>query len=192
MIKVFCFIGGASSGKDYIFNIIKLLSDVKPIISIATRKPRIGEKEGESYYFKTYKEAMKLDFIEKRIYIDSDGNPQIYGIPKAEIDLNSNIKYISVVDFDGYKNLQKYVGKKGMVYSIFIDCSAKERLKRSIFREEQKGKLSDKKINEICFRQLDDFKKVTSQKNKCNLIIENETKSMFGKELKRIIDFIKK
>ena len=90
------------------------------------------------------------------------------------------------MDLDGARELEEYIKRQHpdeRVTKIFIDCSAKTRLLRSLSRDD----CDDDKCAEICRRYLDDGMWIKEAKEYCDFILKNETKE----EFEEIIEFIK-
>lgn len=174
MCRVITLTGCSASGKDSILKDVLLRSEVRPIISTTSRPIRKGEVDGREYNFITYGEALERlyfkEFIETRFYEVANGDTWIYGIEKSQIDLKSDEVYIAIVDFQGLKELEKYVGRDN-VFSIYLDTSLQERLRRSISRE---GLMSDEQCLEVCRRMIADSKEVVPAKEYCNICLRNE------------------
>lgn len=94
-------------------------------ISHTTRKPRVGEEDGVSYFFVDKEQFNTMvensGFAEIVTY---DGN--LYGVSKSEID-SCMQKYINVciiVDHEGYKQIKRvYPDSVGVfLYSTIEDC----------------------------------------------------------------------
>ena len=82
--------GPSGCGKDTVLNrLLEMDSRIKPSVSATTRKPRVDEKEGVSYYFLTkdsFEEKIENgDFIE---YVQYDDN--YYGTLKSEVEREIN------------------------------------------------------------------------------------------------------
>lgn len=179
MCKIIVLVGATASGKDTILNnVLKRNKELKSVISTTSRPIRDKEVDGVTYKFRSYEEVKNMfddnEFIEHRIYNVANGDEWIYGITKDEIDINSDNKYIVIVDIQGLESIENYFKENGLeknVVSIFIDCEAKTRLNRALERELF---MSDDKVSEICRRNLDDMDKVVNPaKEKCVFRLKN-------------------
>lgn len=90
-------------------------------ISMTTRQPRLGEKNGEDYFFvlpKQFAEAeQKGELLESAAVFDHS-----YGTPKSFV-LNSLKKGSSVlmaVDVQGAKKAQKALGQSARILTLFV------------------------------------------------------------------------
>ena len=194
--KIIILIGATASGKDTILNEVLKFPNVEPAISVTTRPMREGEQEGKEYYFtNNYKfgnMARNKEFIETRKYIAiCNGKSALwqYGMPKSEfIGLENNINKVLIVDYEGYKELkEKLINELNFdpaeVLGIYVQCSVKTRILRSLERNGQ----NDSDCYEIARRILDDKDKVEIAKDKVDFTLINETKT----DLERNISFIK-
>lgn len=192
MFKMIVFVSPSGAGKDTILNELVSRKFVQPIISTTSRDIRQGETQGVEYNFVDEETAIsKLDsgdFIEYRLYDVQNGSRWIYGVEKGSFDISKDITYCVILDFQGLKQMEKYLyelGKDESLISIYIDVPLQERLRRSILRE---GKLDDLKCLEICRRAMDDNEKVLPAKEYCNYVINNE--GDFQNAVNRIIDIL--
>lgn len=180
MAKVVCLIGSAASGKDTILN--KCIDFCEPIVSVTSRKMRDTEC-GNEYIFcnneliENYIKKDALIEYRKRIV---DGKLAYYGVLKSSIDLDSDEKYIVILDNDGYEKMKRYVGNDNIV-SIYIECNDKLRMKRIKARQPS---ITDE---EILARFEDDRNTIEKNKDRYNYKFKNETEE----DLLRIVAFIK-
>lgn len=178
----------SAGGKDSILSaVLRVNPNIKLIVSTTNRDIRVGEVDGVTYNFvdlETITRMINEDlFIEKREY-ETEKGLWIYGIPKSAIDIKSNNQYIVIVDFEGLKELKKYLDSNNITYtSYFIQASAQERLRRSINRE---GKMTDKQCYEIARRLLSDRDIVSPAKYYCDVVLNNETQQDFINAVIRI------
>lgn len=180
-------IGASSSGKSTIEQEVDKRGIFNKLTSHTTRPMRDGEIEGVDYYFANKERFSEMEynneFIEERVYLTKYGYWE-YGLSKKEVE--DNLNGIAVLDLDGARELEKYIKiyhPDRNVMKIFIDCSSKIRLLRSLNRDD----CDDNKCAEICRRYLDDDMWIKEAKGYCNFILRNETKEDFEK----IIEFIK-
>ncbi len=178
----------SAGGKDSILSaVLRVNPNIKLIVSTTNRDIRVGEVNGVTYNFvdlETITRMVNEDlFIEKREY-ETEKGLWIYGIPKSAIDVNSDNQYIVIVDFEGLKELKKYLNSNDITYtSYFIQASAQERLRRSINRE---GKMTDKQCYETARRLLSDRDIVSPAKDYCDVVLDNETQQDFINAVIRI------
>lgn len=176
-MKLIALIAPSSAGKDYILNkVLNEIKGIKPIISYTTRPMRDTE-DGTEYNFITkekFNEMLsKNKFIEVRSYNVYNGDIWFYGLPKDAIDLKSNHNYITILDFEGYKVVKKYLedlGQDDKLTSIYIDTNSKLRLLRSLNREKD---MTDEKVREIVRRFLADYNEVECAKDHVDYIMNN-------------------
>ena len=181
MARVVCLIGSAASGKDTILN--KCMDFCEPIVSVTSRKMRDTEC-GHEYIFCS--NALIESYIKKDALIEYrkrivDGKLAYYGVVKNSIDLDSDEKYIVILDHDGYEKMKNYVGADNIV-SIYIECNNELRMKR--IKERQPSITNE----EILARFEDDRNTIEKNKDKYNYRFKNENEE----DLNRIVDFIKK
>ena len=180
MAKVVCLIGSAASGKDTILN--KCVNFCEPIISVTSRKMRDTEC-GNEYIFcnneliENYIKKDALVEYRKRIV---DGKLAYYGVLKTSIDLDSDEKYIVILDNNGYEKMKRYVGDDNII-SIYIECNDKLRMKRI---KERQPSITDE---EILARFEDDRNTIEKNKDMYDYKFKNEDKEDFD----RIVEFIK-
>ena len=99
---------------------------------------------------------------------------------KTSIDLDSDEKYIVILDNDGYKKMKRYVGEDNIV-SIYIECNDELRMKRI---KERQSSITDE---EILTRFEDDKNTIEKNRDMYNYKFKNETEE----DLLRIVEFIK-
>lgn len=178
-MKLITLTGTSACGKDSLLNkVLESNKNIKPIISVTTRPKREGETDGGEYKFITLEELTELynneELIEIREYNTKHGM-WYYGITKDSIDVDSDDIYIVIVDVQGVVQLRQYLNSLKSdnikVESVFINCSGKERMFRSLTREQN---LNDEQIAEICRRYLDDQANVGAYKEAFDIILRNE------------------
>ncbi|WP_075810116.1 hypothetical protein [Clostridium perfringens] len=136
--KLICILGKSASGKDTIFReILKTNKNVKCAISHTTRPMRSNETQGKEYHFISdmlFNDMfVNEEFIEQRKYKVADGSIWKYGLAYKSIDTEGT--YIVIVDYKGYCELKRALGKE-IVQGIYIIADMKERINRSLNREE--------------------------------------------------------
>ena len=176
--------GPSGVGKGTILR--KLIEENKNMrfaISATTRKPRKGEKEGKSYFFKTEEEFKSMiDRGELLEWVNYCGN--FYGKPKKYIEeaLKSGYDVIVEVEVEGAQNIKKVYNDS---LSVFIVPPSFEDLKlRLKSRGTEKEDVINSRIQrarkEIKRAYLYDYRIVNSNVKKavCELvkIIENAKK----------------
>jgi len=147
--KLYCLIGMSSSGKSTIEKELEK-KGLKRIISTTTRPIREGEKEGVDYHY-----AKKEDFLNSRdnrtLLENTTYRGWFYGIDTVynDFDLSKN-DYVAVVNPNGFRQLLGTLGEDNIV-SFYIHLDDKERLLRSLHREEHPD------CKEICRRFISDI-----------------------------------
>ena len=163
MILILC--GKSASGKDTTLKKLVEKYNYIPIISTTTRPIREGEKNGVDYNFISKEEfnwkIAKDMFLEYRSYntlFNDIPDTWYYGTEKQELDPKKI--YISVLDFDGAREVQKYYGRDNTII-IYISCPDLIRENRAKQRgsfdqtewdrrlKDDEIKFSDDKVNEL-------------------------------------------
>jgi len=170
-ILVLC--GMSGSGKDTIQNLIKPI--FKKMVSHTTRPKRVGEIDGEDYYFITKEEFQVMkdngDILEERKYDTLlNNNPETwhYGLSKKELESDTD-DYLVILDFKGIKQLLKNLDDDIKVFVCYLDATEETRKQRAIDR----GSFSETEWNR---REKADMKSFDGCKEFANKIIDNNDK----------------
>lgn len=154
MGKIFCIMGKSASGKDSIAKKLFADLDLKPIILYTTRPIRIGEINGENYYFISNQELKQLEFeekvIEKCTYHTVHGD-WTYATIGENIDIENN-DYLTINTLEGYLRLVSYYSKDNVI-PIYVSIDLNTRIERAFSREEKE---SNPKYKELCRRFIMD------------------------------------
>ncbi len=144
------FSGPSGSGKDTVLAELKAENKaLKQSISMTTRAPRDGEKDGVDYYFtdvKTFEENIEKGyFLEYVKYGDN-----YYGTPKNKIEelLNEGVNVILKIEVEGGKNVRDAFPD---TVSVFITPPSKEVLRARLLgrgTEDEETSLKRLKIAE--------------------------------------------
>lgn len=177
MAKVITLTGMSASGKDAILKGVISRSSIKPVISTTSRPIRKGETDGVEYHFVSKEQAEKKlynhEFIEVREYYVANGDRWLYGITKDSIDIDSNDTYIAIVDYDGLKQLNKYLDRSNVEhYSYYLNVNYQDLLLRSLQRE---GNMCDLQVEEVVRRFKDDLENVQPAKFYVDKVLDNNT-----------------
>ena len=186
-------IGASASGKDTVMNRLIKEFDVKPVISYTTRPIRDCEQEGREYHFITNEEFEEIkdngEFVETRVYKTVNGN-WYYGLPKSGIDLEDDNNYITILDFDGLLELEKWlrdIGQIDKLTSIYVDVTEQNRLMRSLNREQN---MTKRQVEEVIRRYHDDNLKVLPAKAYCDYSFKNNTYEEFDNLITYIDEYV--
>lgn len=117
-------------------------------VSMTTRKPREGEKDGVDYFFVTkrqFKKAIANDeFLEHAQYVDN-----YYGTPKAYVEERRNEGKNVILEIDVQGGLQ-VIEKCPDCISIFIEPPSLKKLKeRLIGRGTDSIEVIEKRLNQV-------------------------------------------
>ena len=155
MGKLFYIMGKSASGKDTIYQ--KLLENpelhFRRLIIYTTRPIRVGEKDGQEYYFVNEDEFQCLKASGK--IIEDRGYESVYGLWRYFTVDNMNLEkynYLGIGTLESYEQLKKYYGEN-KVCPVYIEVEDGMRLKRAIAREETQ---EIPKYEEMCRRFLAD------------------------------------
>lgn len=101
--------GPSGTGKGTICKkMVEMNGAIKLSVSATTRQPRLGEKEGISYYFKTREEFEKMvengEFLEHAMIYDN-----YYGTPKQAIvdQLDAGVDVILEIEMQGARQIRE-------------------------------------------------------------------------------------
>lgn len=118
--RLFVISAPSGSGKTTLCK--RLLSDGLGLvhsISVTTRRPRHGEKDGLDYHFVSKKKF--ADLVKKKAFLEYEENfGQLYGTPKKYIDglLKRGVSVLLSIDVKGAMKVRKAFGKKSVL--IFV------------------------------------------------------------------------
>ena len=171
--------GPSGSGKGSICERLKEYNDNFWVsISCTTRKPRIGDEEGITYFFKTkeqFEQGIKNnEFLEYAKY-----NDEYYGTPKSEIKkhLDKGIDVILEIEVQGALMVKKLL--PNAVFIFIMPPSMEELLKRL----KNRGTDDDAKIIKRFKRAYQEINEFT----KYNYIVINDELDIATKKVNSII-----
>lgn len=192
MGKMVYLMGKSSSGKDTVYK--RLLKDsslqLKKVIPYTTRPIRIGEKNGEEYFFTDDEGFHKLQaqgrVIEARAYHTYHGLWRYFTVDDGKIDLANN-NYIIIGTPESFTKTAEYFGRDKVV-PIMLEVDDGVRLQRALDRERRQ---ENPKYQELCRRYLADEEDFSEEK-----IREAGIYTKFSNEnleycLLKIIDYLK-
>lgn len=189
MAKVITLTGMSSSGKDALLKGVISRSSIKPVISTTSRPIRNGETDGVEYNFVSKEQAERMlyggKFIEVREYYVANGDRWLYGITKGSIDINSDNTYIVIVDYEGLKQLNRYLDKNNVKhYSYYLNVNYQDLLLRSLQRE---GDMCDLQVEEVVRRFKDDLENVQPAKVYVDKVLNNNTREELDDNINSIL-----
>ena len=182
MGKIFYIMGKSSSGKDTIYNRLRIDEGLKlsNLILYTTRPMREGEIQGREYHFVTDERFCQLEkegkVIEARTYQTVYG-PWTYFTADDGQMKDTEKSYLGIGTLESYVQLKNYYGES-RICPVYIEVEDGERLKRAIAREEQQ---KTPEHVEMCRRFLADAQDFSEEKLQeagitkrfCNMELEN-------------------
>lgn len=157
MGKIFCLMGKSASGKDTIYS--RLLQheelNLKHVVPYTTRPIRSGETDGETYFFCTEEEALRMEqegkIIELRAYHTVHGIWKYFTADDGQIRLNL-ADYLLIGTLETYEKIRAYYGNEN-VCPVYVWVDDGVRLERALARERSQR---EPKYAEMCRRFLAD------------------------------------
>lgn len=135
--------GPSASGKSHLERDL-LAQGYARVISMTTRSPREGEKDGLHYYFRTLAQAEEMilngELLEYNTFTSPSGPPKLYGVPLFEMEraLASGRPAVVVVEPNGAKAIRTAARERGWTsLSVFLDAELDLALKRFLIRYKQ-------------------------------------------------------
>ncbi|MBQ6946143.1 MAG: guanylate kinase [Ruminococcus sp.] len=160
---IFYIMGKSSSGKDTIYNRIRLEEKLLPVVLYTTRPMRENEENGREYHFvdRSCFDKMKSEgkVIEERIYNTIHGE-WIYFTSKDSINLKKG-NCIGIGTLESYVKIKEHFGEA--VVPIYIEVEDGLRLARAVERERLQ---TNPKYAELCRRFLADSSDFSEEKLK--------------------------
>lgn len=160
---IFYIMGKSSSGKDTIYNRIRLEENLLPVVLYTTRPMRENEENGREYHFvdRACFDKMKSEgkVIEERIYNTIHGE-WIYFTSRDSIDIEKG-NCIGIGTLESYVKIKEHFGEA--VVPIYIEVEDGLRLARAVERERLQ---TNPKYAELCRRFLADSSDFSEEKLK--------------------------
>lgn len=165
MGKMVYLMGKSSSGKDTVYK--RLLKDsslcLKKVIPYTTRPIRIGEKNGEEYFFTDddgfYELQAQGRVIEARAYHTYHGLWRYFTVDDGKIDLE-NSNYVIIGTPESFMKTAEYFGRDKVI-PIMLEVDDGVRLQRALDRERRQ---ENPKYQELCRRYLADEEDFSEEK----------------------------
>ena len=150
--------GPSGAGKGTVLKeVFDEIESLRYSVSVTTRKPREGEKEGESYFFKSLEEFE--DMIERDEFLEYQpvfGN--YYGTPKEYVERLRTVGYDVVLEID-VKGAMSVKERVSDAVLIFLTPESKEILRsRLINRKTESAAELEKRVGES-IRELETVEK---------------------------------
>lgn len=191
MGKIFCLMGKSASGKDTIYNRLLQLRelDLKHVVPYTTRPIRLGEVDGETYFFCTDEAAVQMEqagkVIELRAYDTVHGVWKYFTADDGQISLKQS-NYLLIGTLESYEKIRDYFGESH-VCPIYIWLDDGRRLERALNRERSQ---SEPRYAEMCRRYLADEQDFSDEKlKKAGITVWFENNDM-DTVLAEIVDYM--
>ena len=173
--KIFFLMGKSATGKDTVYQALLEKSPIplKRVVLYTTRPIRVGEVDGETYYFITESRVQELQannqIIESRCYQTVHGPWYYLTADDGQIDL-AHDNYLMIGTLESYEAMRKRFGDQVMV-PIYLWLPDGVRLARAMEREKQQ---KQPKFAELCRRYLADEEDFAAEKlDVCGITEEN-------------------
>lgn len=192
MGKMVYLMGKSSSGKDTVYKrLLKAPSlHLKKVIPYTTRPIRIGERDGEEYFFTDDEGFYKLQaqgrVIEARTYHTYHGLWRYFTVDDGKIDLKNN-NYIIIGTPESFVRTAEYFGRDKVI-PVMLEVDDGIRLQRALDRERRQ---ENPKYQELCRRYLadeEDFSEERMREAGIHIKFSNEN---LENCLLKIIDYLK-
>ena len=157
MGKLIVLMGKSASGKDTIYRLLQAdrSLDLQQLVPYTTRPMRVGEKNGEAYYFVSEEEFNSLlgegRVIEHRSYHTIHGLWRYFTVEDEQLDLEHH-SYLLIGTLEAYVSIREHFGPEKVV-PILVTLDDGVRLERALTRERQQ---EHPKYEEMCRRFLAD------------------------------------
>lgn len=167
MGKMVYLMGKSSTGKDTVYKklIEKEELQLKQIVPYTTRPIRVGEKQGEEYFFTNEDGYRMLEaqgkVIEARAYHTYHGLWRYFTVDDGNIDLK-NHNYIIIGTLESFVKTVEYFGKD-RILPVLLEVDDGLRLQRALDRERSQ---EEPKYQELCRRFLADAEDFSEEKEK--------------------------
>lgn len=167
MGKIIYLMGKSSSGKDTIFRELIKRNKIgfRTIVPYTTRPIRVGETQGQEYFFTDEEGFLRLQsegrVIEHRAYHTYHGIWRYFTVDDGQVDL-SQCSYIIIGTLESYLSTGEYFGQDKMI-PVLIELDDGIRLQRALNRER---KQKNPKYEEMCRRYLADSQDFAEEKIK--------------------------
>jgi len=119
----------------------------RDVVTMTTRKPRIGEENGKDYHFQTEDNFLKM--IEENMFVEHvsfSGNR--YGLPKTSIQPKKDEIMVLIVEDKGYTNIKNFQKENPWlkVKTIFLDIE-QSILKENMLKRGDSLEMIEKRIS---------------------------------------------
>ena len=122
--ELYLVVGGSGSGKDSLVDELNRVYGYRKLVSVTTRKPRVGEKNGREHWFTSNEEYSKM-----KLCVSSEYGENGYGAREEDIE-NSDIY---IIDYNGILEAKRNIYSKKLVV-IYIKASESIRKERMFMR----------------------------------------------------------
>lgn len=165
MGKIICLMGKSSTGKDTIFRELlrRGVPELTVMVPYTTRPRRIGEVEGQEYFFVEEEDFQKMKkegrVVEDRAYHTCHGLWRYFTVDDGKIDWKHK-NYLLIGTLESYVKCREYFGED-VLLPILIELDDGERLARALARERSQ---KTPKYEEMCRRFLADSQDFSEEK----------------------------
>lgn len=176
MLIIIC--GPSGAGKSELSKALTTYENMKEVVSYTTRSPRIGEKQGEDYYFVNNEVFSSMIEDKKFCEYEEYSQNRLYGTAKADViqAAKSSDFYSVVMTPNGVRAIEKTLSENNVPVSsylkVMIDASLGVRVKRYIDRVKA-DRFNFDDMNEINARVNRDFGMFLNMDKYCDLVLDN-------------------
>lgn len=181
---IYVITGKSASGKDTLKRMLLQETELNPIITMTTRKPRVKEVDGIDYFFKTIEEFEEMidygELMEFNAYVSEKDGQEVktyYGSPSVD----ESKDWVVVLDPAGVRVYKQFYGEEN-VKVIYLKCDGAVRKQRAMKRGSCTEEIWEdrRKADEKLFDDVEEY---------CDIIVNTESDDALFNFLK---DFLNK